>query len=227
MASVPGFSPYPLWSPQNRLGIITESVFALLILCLGPSGSRLFPSCSSRWSPVNQCVRPRVPGLNKIPWTSLGSANSLRSPLTTLLQPFRPEARIPATCTASRKNPSCYDIPAEKAANRHPQAAHSAASSLLYVTSGTIVSSCHVALGEISDAPPYMKHIAILALQYYQRRLRMAMTIKLEQIEHLRVATTSFAKEISISVRVQIITCDTCPTGIATSNIWDINRQRT
>jgi hypothetical protein len=105
MASVPGFSPYPLWSPQNHLGIITESVFALLILCLGPSGSRLFPSCSSRWSPVNQCVRPRVLGLNKIPWTSLGSANSPRSPLTTLLQPFRPEARIPATCTASRKKP--------------------------------------------------------------------------------------------------------------------------
>jgi hypothetical protein len=34
------------------------------------------------------------------------------------------------------------------------------------------------------------KDVAILALQYYQRFHRMVMTIKLEQLEHRRVAYT-------------------------------------
>ncbi|KAF8496852.1 hypothetical protein F5888DRAFT_1889983 [Russula emetica] len=48
--------------------------------------------------------------LNKIPWASLASASSLLSLLTTLLQPFRPDARIPATCTASPKLPYILEV---------------------------------------------------------------------------------------------------------------------
>jgi hypothetical protein len=70
------------------------------------------PLVLSWWTPMNQCVRPRALRLNKTPWTSLVSASSLLSPFTTgtLLQRFRPDARIPETCTASSKSPYILEV---------------------------------------------------------------------------------------------------------------------
>lgn len=113
MASVPGFSPYPLWSPQSQPGHHDG-----VSICLFNSVSRTLrlsslPLVLSWWTPMNHCVRrPRALRLNNAPWTSLVSANSLLSPFTTgtLLQPFRLDARIPETCTVSSRSPYILEV---------------------------------------------------------------------------------------------------------------------
>ena len=112
MASIPGFSPYPLLSPRLNLGTMTESIFAFLILYLGPSGTRLFPSCYlGRLPRINASIR--VPSNStrhlELPLRPL-ACSSLPLPLYSSARPSGPLLASPAAWTGSAKLPYILEV---------------------------------------------------------------------------------------------------------------------